>query len=171
MIAVGHSSIGILIGVGIVAVSAPSSPGWAVAALAFVLAAGLHYACDFIPHGHYCIDDKHLTIRSVGTLFVDFIIGALLLVWLAWGKYGLSAELVVIAAAMFGSLAPDMFETLIKLKFIPKTAVVRQEMALHEAVHWHDEPSSPLPHGARPMRPTDVWQLVAFVLAIYVLIY
>lgn len=171
MIAVGHSSVGVLVGVSVIAVVNPSTPLWVMMILALVTAVISHYACDFVPHGHYYIDDKNLTARSIGTLFLDFIGGVILLLGLATRKYGLGPELVIIMSAMFGALAPDMFESSIKLKLIPKIALVKREMAFHGAMHWHDEPTSPLPHGARPIRWTDLWQLAMFIVAIYALIF
>jgi hypothetical protein len=171
MIAIGHSSTGVLVGVAAVAVAGPAVPWWLVAAIALVVAVVLHYACDFIPHGHYYINSRHLTARSLATLGFDFIGGVVLFLALAWHKFGLSGELLVITAAMFGALVPDMFESLIKLKIIPKSSVVKREMAFHGAMHWHDEPTSPLPHGARPLCWTDVWQLAVFVLAICALLW
>lgn len=171
MIAVGHSSVGVLVGVAVLSVARPATPVWILVALALILAVISHYVCDFVPHGHYYIDNKKLTARSIGTLFVDFIGGVVLLLALATRKYGVGPELLVVAAGMLGALAPDMFESSIKLKLIPKTAMVKREMAFHGAMHWHDEPTSPLPHGARPIRWTDLWQLAMLAAAIYVLIF
>ncbi len=170
MIAVGHSSAGVLIGVAIVAVASTGMPTWLLAVMALTIGVAMHYACDYIPHGHYYIDDKNPTPRSLATLGIDFIGGVTLLFILAWNKFGVTGELLVVIAAISGALLPDMFESLIKLKIIPKAKIVKREMAFHGAMHWHDEPTSPLPHGARPLRWTDVWQLAVFLLAVYVLL-
>lgn len=170
MIAIGHSSAGVLIGVAIIAVASAVMPTWLLAVIALTIGVAMHYACDFIPHGHYYIDDKNPTPRSLATLGFDFIGGVALLFGLAWIKFGASSELLIVTVAITGALLPDMFESLIKLKIIPKAKVVKREMVFHGAMHWHDEPTSPLPHGARPLRWTDVWQLAVFLSAVYVLL-
>ncbi len=156
-------------GAAVITLVSPLTPLWAAVLVAVVAAVISHYACDFIPHGHYYIDNKNLTVKSIATLAVDFIGGVILLLALATHKYAFGPELFIIISAILGALAPDMFENLIKLKLIPQTAIVKREMAFHGAMHWHDEPTSPLPHGARPMRWTDLWQLAAFATAILIL--
>lgn len=167
MIALGHSSIGVLVGVAAVAIQAnTNAPMSVILLLVFAFSLILHYVCDFIPHGHYYIDSQKLTPASISTLLLDSVAGAAVLLLLAGRKYGLGLELVIIMAAMAGSLAPDVFEALIKLKIIPKYSAVKREMVFHGAMHWHDEPDSPLPHGARPLRLTDVWQLAVILAAV-----
>lgn len=171
MIAIGHSAVGVIIGTAAIRLINPQVPLAVQMLMVFIVSAAIHYAMDFLPHGHYCIDPKRLTKKSILYLSLDLIGGIIIFASLAVFKYGFaSTQFWLIMAALAGSQAADALEALISLKLLPSWKLLRLQTNFHKAMHWHNEPDSPLPGGARPMRASDIWQLVVVGLALLLLI-
>lgn len=171
MIAVGHSSVGVIIATSIIAVSGGSPIGPAAFVLAIILGITLHYLADLVPHGHYYINSKQLEKKQLVIFFLDLFGGALLFLVLALWKFGFTSEyfwLVLVAIA--ASQLTDVVEGLAAFKLIPKTKVVKKHSAFHGLVHWHNEPGSKIPGYGRPIRWSDLWQFLAFCLAFLALV-
>lgn len=171
MIAIGHSAVGVIIGTAAVRLINPQVPLAIQMLMVFIVSFAVHYAMDFLPHGHYYIDPKHLTKKSIYYLGLDLIGGIILFAGLAALKYGFtSTEFWLIIAAIAGSQATDALEALISLKLLPRWKWLQLQTNFHSRMHWHDEPDSPLPGGARPLRSSDIWQLAVIALAVLLLI-
>lgn len=171
MVSSGHASVGALIGFAIVKTVPASAHPFLIIITAFLAAILSHYVCDFVPHGHYFILLKKLTTRSMTILFFDTFGATALILLLALLAFGLSPSFFIIAAAIIGAQLPDAFEGLVDLKIIPTGRFSKIHRYWHfKIIHWHNEPTSKLPGHGRPIRWTDLWQLITFMLAILVLL-
>lgn len=166
MIAVGHTSVGVIIASSIIAVSpAGQLSPWAFV-FAIVLGVLFHYATDLIPHGHYYINTKHLKTGQLSVFFADLFGGALLFLIIAAYKFGFGQYFWLVLVAIIASQLTDVVEGLAAFKLIPRTKTVSAHSRFHLLVHWHNEPGSPNPGYGRPIRWSDAWQVLAFLLAL-----
>lgn len=171
MIAVGHSAIGVIIGTVAIKIFRPELPPAAMVAVVFIIALVAHYAMDFVPHGHYYIDYKRLDSTAMSKFLLDLVGGVMLFSLLTLLKYGLvSIEFWLIIVAIGASQLTDAFEALVSFKLIPRWGWVRSHSQFHSLMHWHDEETSPLPGGARPIRWTDIWQVATVAVALLLLL-
>lgn len=171
MIAIGHTSVGVIIATSIMAVSGSGPLGPMAFVLAIVLGIAFHYLADLVPHGHYYINSKQLNKKQLTIFFLDLFGGAALFLIMALWKFGITSEyfwLVLVAIA--ASQLTDVVEGLAAFKLIPKTKAVQKHSAFHLLVHWHNEPGSKNPGYGRPIRWSDLWQFLAFCLALVALI-
>lgn len=170
MIAIGHTSVGVIIATSIIAVSGSNPLGPAAFVLAIVLGIVFHYLADLVPHGHYYINTKDLQKSQLIIFFLDLFGGAALFLLLALWKFGMSEYFWLILVAIAASQLTDVVEGLAAFKLIPKTKAVRKHSAFHLLVHWHNEPGSRNPGFGRPIRWSDLWQFLAFCLAFLALL-
>lgn len=171
MIAIGHSAMGVIVGEAVIYTISPSLPIALQLLLAFGLALALHYAMDFLPHGHYYVDYKKLDSLAVSKVLLDLMGGILIFLFLAAFKYSISSlSFWTIVAAIAGSQLTDVFEAATKFKLIPRWSWVRVHSTFHKMMHWHNEPDSPLPGGARPFKWTDVWQVAVVAVTLLILL-
>ena len=166
MIAVGHTSLGIIAGAVVVTTLPPTD--YMAVATAVALIAGLlsHYGADLIPHGHYDFRPRHPTSKSVSLLALDLIAPLMFFGWFALAALGWGGELAMLAAAVFGALLPDILDGLLRLGILPSWRMSAWHKAFHHRLHWHNQASSPLPRGARPLSLIDLDLIPMFLGAI-----
>lgn len=173
MIALGHTGSGALVGLAAVSTLA-EVPAPLPLALLIVLLSGIatHYIGDWLPHGHYRFNSQKLNKSEVIKLSVDLLLPVLLILILAINEFEVGWEFTVILAALAGVHLPDIFENLIDLKILPNTAGAKEHRKFHyDILHWHnDRAKSNLPHGARPLKWVDIYQLAFLVAPVYLLV-
>lgn len=167
MIAVGHSSIGAMIGVG-VAVATPGLAWPMRVALAFGLGIISHYPADWLPHGHYHIRLKMLSWRSLSLIALDVLGIAGLLLGIAWLRFGLNPGFWLAGVGIAGALAPDVFEVATRIGLVPHWRWVRAHHYFHlKKLHWHSLPWLGHLRSPRPLQLVDIWLAVLVVLAVW----
>lgn len=161
MLAVGHTGAGIIIGE-IVSRSVESSLASPVAG--FLLAYGLHYLEDAIPHGHIVEYEDLGKNKSYPLIFADLSGSALLFFAGPFLKYGLSSQLFVISASIIGSLLPDVIASMFYYPGRPpvRSGLIKLERLVHESTHWHGLKKRTLKLGWY-----DAWQIVVIAAALF----
>jgi hypothetical protein len=169
MIALGHTGAGALVGLlGLSIHQADILPLWALFMMTLVAAIGSHYVGDWLPHGHYPFNLKQDRQGSIIRLGLDLGIGFGLLIIAAWSAYGFGVELSLILLGAIGANVPDIFENLVNLKLLPNGQRTREHRAWHaKRLHWHNDPNSPLPGGARVLTWVDLYQSAFIVAALW----
>ncbi len=175
MLAFGHTSSGVLVGLGLITIeqSSPSViPVGFLLLIAVLLGVLVHYLGDFIPHGHYDFAAKHPTKQAWFFLALDFAAIGLLFTLIILQKFGFGFEFWIIFAAVLGAQLPDIFEGLVDRKIIPTNHWTKLHRHWHfKILHWHTRTAKRhLPSGARALQWTDVWQVAVFALALVLLI-
>lgn len=167
MLAFGHSSTGVLLGVGAIVMSRHWGQPWWLVPLIFLVGIAAHYAGDFIPHGHYQVGKNHLTVKSVSLLLLDVIGFGLLFLGIALHRFGIGYDWLLVAAAMAGVQVPDLFEAAVDFNLIPNNDLAKAHRRWHyDIVHWHN----PKPRIGRPITWIDIWQVAVFGLALWLLL-
>jgi hypothetical protein len=170
MIAAGHTSVGVLVGVGTLTLF-PALPY--PYHLTLVLAVGLisHYLFDLVPHGHYNFDGQNPTFRSKVFFFIDFFIPIGLFSVLAFLTYGFSWPLLVVWAGITGAQAPDILFGLRASRLVSETFWTR-EQAFHQWTHWHNPTDlrKATNEGGLKLSIYDIWQMIVFLMAIWVVL-
>ena len=171
MIASGHSSTGVIVGVGAVALAQNgASLAWL---LPVTLAVGVasHYFCDFIPHGHYHMSFGGATRKQLSIFLLDLTGVVILFGGIALHKFGFGADLWLIAAGVLGAQIPDMYEALVDLKMLPKNRFSEAHRHWHwDILHWHSHRGPRLTKDTRALGWIDLWQVAVFGIALWLLI-
>lgn len=168
MIGFGHTSTGVLIGIGAIQflpekISTPTQ-----IFIVFLLGVISHYITDFIPHGHYAIDPEKLTKKSLALFTLDTLGVAMFFLLIALYKYGLTSSFWLIAFAITGAQLPDVWQGINKLTRIKQNTITSFESYLHSKIaHWHNPPNTPIPGGGRPWSQADIWQISIFMFALW----
>ncbi len=156
MIAVGHTSLGVVSGAIVVTVL-PQTINLPVAiSIAFITGLISHYLADLIPHGHYDFRPRHPTFKSLTLLGVDVILPILFFGWLVYSALGLNGEVWILVAAVAGALIPDSLDVLVRLAALPNWQIFAWHQRFHRQLHWHNQATSPFPHGARLLSLIDL---------------
>lgn len=172
MIGFGHTSTGILIGVGATRVLPENTSSPIQILIVILLGIVSHYLADFIPHGHYVIDPKKPSRKSLIIFALDTFGTAVILLGIALYKYGLALNFWLIFFAILGAQLPDIWQGIKALVTIKNNAFVRFETHMHNNIaHWHNPPHSPIPGGGRPWAWTDAWQICILLIALLCLLY
>lgn len=170
MIALGHTSTGVIIGLG-VAAATPAIPFWLSAGLAFIFGVASHYAFDWLPHGHYHMRFKNIGLGMFLTGLLDFLGVILLMLGLSWVSFGIGPTFWLVAIGILGAQAPDLWEIAGQLGLVPQWRWVRAHRHFHHKIlHWHSHPVAPHVRFARPLYKSDVWQLAFAFIAIGLII-
>jgi hypothetical protein len=172
VIALGHSASGVYLGLaGTTIASAGLIAPAALLPVTVLAGIGLHYAGDWLPHGHYRFDLKNDRQRSLIRLGLDLVLPLVLLLTLAGIKFGLGWEWGLILAALIGVHLPDIFENLVDLKVLPSGQFAKEHRAFHyDKLHKYRDPASTLPNHARALSRLDAYQFALLGLAVYLLI-
>lgn len=171
MISFGHSSTGVIVGVGAVALAQNgASLSWLLPA---TLVAGIasHYICDAIPHGHF-FHGFGKSSRKEWILFLLDIAGAVVLFGaISLHKFGLGAGLWLIATAVFGAQIPDVYESLVDLGVLPTNRFSEAHRYWHwQILHWHKLRGPRLTKNVRALGWFDLIQVGIFGAALWLLI-
>lgn len=172
MIAVGHASTGVLVGLAAVSVSSalalPLSAYLVWTALAGV---GAHYAGDWLPHGHYRVNFKKQRLLTLLKLSIDGLIPVVLFLGLAYAKWGINHEFWLVLTGIVGTLAPDIWENLLDAGLVQPSAFSQQHRRWHyQRLHWHNDAARfSLPNGGRPLVWSDLYLLALFSLSLWLL--
>lgn len=165
MIAVGHTATGVLIGA--LVASTASDASTAHIGLAFVLGMLAHYVGDALPHGHYAFNLHKQRARSLAMLFFDLFLPFVLFSVLAFNTYGVDLQAFIIISAMIGANTPDVFEELVNLGVLRSGSFGSKHRQFHyDLLHWHNDPASPLPNGARPLSWSDAYLVILVLTAL-----
>jgi hypothetical protein len=171
MIAVGHTSVGVIVGIGVLAITEGQSPLVAVS-VAYVAGVASHYLMDLIPHGHYDFNGENPTYRSISLLCLDLFLPISIFSLFLLLKFGLSTPLYVSFMAIAGAQAPDVLQGMLARGIFPRRGLFQDETHFHMWTHWHN-PKNPLDatrEGGRKLSWTDLWQVGCFCLAVYLLL-
>ena len=170
MIAVGHTSVGTLIGIGASSL-APEVPLPAVVLLTGVVGWLSHYAMDLVPHGHYPFNQTSLTTKQKLTFLVDFGLPLVVLaIWLL-AEFGFGRQSWLVGAGVMGAQLPDILMGLRSKRVLPRN-FWQFESYWHSRTHWHNpkEAARATPEGGRQLGWSDLWQAAVAVLAILLLV-
>ena len=172
MIAVGHTSVGIVLGVATTELLHPSTLPLPLEIVA-VGAAGLasHYLMDLVPHGHYDFNQQGLTRRQKLTFGLDFILPISLVVIYLLASFGLGRISWLVGAGILGSQLPDLLMGLRSKKLLPDWPWLSVEAQFHSQTHWHN-PTNPVnatQEGGRKLAISDLWQVAMCALALILL--
>jgi len=173
MIAFGHSSTGVIVGVGAVAVAQSGASPSLVWLLPATVAIGVasHYLCDAIPHGHYHFSSTHPTTKQLALFALDFFGVVILFGVIALHKFGLGAGLWLIAAGVLGAQLPDIYEAFVDLRILPTNKFSEAHRHWHWAIlHWHHLRGPRLTKDTRALGWWDIWQVGVFGLALWLLV-
>lgn len=172
MIAIGHTSVGVILGVAVAEV-APENLPLIVAVLGTgALGVASHYAMDLVPHGHY---DMNLTKPSKGEplkLVVDLVIPIGLVGLFLLINYGFGPMTWLVGAGVAGAQLPDVLMGLHRRHLLPKWAWLQRESAFHSNTHWHNpkDPAKATNEGGRRLGLSDIWQAGVIVVALLMLL-
>ncbi len=161
MVAIGHSSVGSMVGLLTYHTLQPTFDPYV--SLIAAGAAGLlsHYITDLIPHGHFFTSTKKNYLRKIGlTIIFDLACGALLFLTLAYLRYGLSFPLLAVLFGIGGAQLPDIVEQGLHALKLKRWGFLKWEGDLHEITHWHGKGEQGLPLGWY-----DIWQIGSILLA------
>ncbi len=172
MIAVGHTSVGVLMGLAGAAVLPESVPLWGQVLLVGVAGVASHYVMDMMPHGHYEFDSKRPSqqenLTLLNDLLVPIVVVGLLLLW----RHGVDATSWLVAAGVVGAQLPDVFDGLLARGTIPPFGWARREHAFHSWTHWHNPKDSAkaTSQGGRRLGWSDAWQAIVGLVALVCLL-
>ena len=171
MIAFGHSSTGVIVGVGAVSLAqSGASLAWLLPA---TLVVGIisHYLCDAIPHGHYHMSFTNASRKQLAIFLLDLFGVVVLFGGIALHKFGLGAGLWLIAAGVLGAQLPDMYEAFVDMGALPKNRFSEAHRHWHwDILHWHSHRGPRLTKDVRALGWWDLWQVAVFGLALWLLI-
>lgn len=168
MIAIGHTSIGAVIGMAV----ASATPGLPLSARLLIVALTAiisHYICDWIPHGHYHVRWHQMSLKTFVLALIDLGLFSSVLLYLAWLHFGLGATFLIVMLGMTAAMLPDFFEGSVRIGLIPQWRWVRAHHYFHiKKMHWHSKPLSQIIRLPRPIQMTDMWLLGLFAVAVQI---
>lgn len=170
MIAIGHTSIGVILGVAATEIL-PAVP--LPFEVLIVGAAGVasHYAMDLVPHGHYNFNQQDLSLRQMIYFGLDFAIPILFVATYVLLNYGFERTSWLIGAGILGAQLPDMLMGLRSKKLLPGWDWLQMEAYYHHRTHWHNpvDLSRATNEGGRRLSIFDVWQAFIAIAALFLL--
>lgn len=160
MIAVGHTSLGVLIGIG--ASQAFGSSQLAAVTIAFVAGLASHYIADFIPHGHYNFVASKINKKSLLKLCLDLAVPIAVFSLLLSHD---SKLLTIVLFSVLGAQLPDITEGLQDIKLIRPNNFLKKHRHLHYMV-FHSKGQNLLPKNGKVLSAYDLWQAGVVCIAI-----
>ena len=172
MIAVGHTSVGIILGVATIELMRSSTLPLPLEVIT-VGAAGLasHYLMDLVAHGHYDFNQQGLTRRQKLTFSLDFILPISLVAIYLLTNFGFERISWLVGAGILGAQLPDLLMGLRSKKLLPDWPWLSSESHFHSQTHWHNptNPANATQEGGRKLAISDLWQAGMCVLALALL--
>lgn len=161
MIASGHNAVGTT--VGLIVASQINDPVNGLT-LAILLGLVFHYLFDAIPHGHLLNHEQYRQLPP--SLFLDLFGSFTIFYGITLIKFGVSAESLIILAAIGASQAPDVSEGLLEFKKLPRWGILKWENWMHQNIfHWHGQHDRALPWSWK-----DIWQISLIVFSLIFLL-
>lgn len=172
MIAVGHTSTGVLIGLASTTLLPVELSLWQQVLLTGAVGIVSHYAMDLVPHGHYEFDGKNPDRSSIITLAIDLGLPILVVAAVLLIKFGVGPTSWLVAAGIAGAQLPDVFDGLLMSGRIPRWRWAVAEKHFHLRTHWHNpiDTARATPQGGRRLGASDIWQAATVVLALVLLL-
>lgn len=172
MIAIGHTAIGVVIGVAASEIIPDSTPLLGQILIVGLIGVASHYGMDLVPHGHYEIDQAKPTLRSVGKLTADLVMPICLLGAFLLYEHGFSHISWLVGAGVLGAQLPDIVNGLRSQDLLPHWSWLNREAAFHSSTHWHNpnNPTRATNEGGLKLSLADVWQAVVVVFAVILLL-
>lgn len=172
MIAAGHTSVGVVIGVAASELLPASLNLPTQVLLVGLVGIASHYAMDLVPHGHYEIDQAKPTTKTTTKLVFDLVIPILLLGVYLLLEHGLGRVSWLVGAGVLGAQLPDVINGLRSQGLLPPSTLLDKEGRFHSSTHWHNpsDASKATREGGRRLGWSDVWQVAMAGLAIMLLL-
>lgn len=163
MIAIGHTAVGVIIGL-----TAYNFIGEGNLAGGLMVATGVsiasHYIADATPHGHFFKPDNYKK-RILPIIIFDLFIPILFFLSLIYLRTGLSEKFLYILFSIGGSQLPDVLDGLIYTGMLKPGRLLKIENIFHQNLHWHGKGPKTLLLGF-----LDIWQVFIILLALYMVI-
>ena len=167
MIAVGHTAVGVMVGVAASHIL-PTNPPLLITVVASAVA-GLasHYLMDLVPHGHYDFDFSNPSPREKLRLSADLLLPIVLALGVVAWRHGASSEFWLVAAGIGGAQLPDIVNGVRARGWLPQWSWLEAEGRFHMSTHWHNPHDSQAAtrEGGRKLGVSDLWQLVMVIMA------
>ncbi len=172
MIAIGHTSVGVIIGVTATQLLPASIPLPAAVTAVGLISLASHYVMDLIPHGHYNFNKQQLTSQQKLYFSLDFILPIFLITIYLLSSSGFSHLTWLVGAGITGAQLPDLLMGLRSKELLPNWNWLRREALYHSQTHWHNptNKAKATNEGGRRLGLSDIWQVAVLIGAIYVLI-
>ncbi len=160
MVAVGHTAVGVIVGV--TAYQFLGQGGIVTGLLAAgTIGVASHYLGDFIPHGHFVKPDKLKKVLLPIIIF-DLLLPIILFLGLLYLKDGFSQRMLYIMFGIGGTQLPDVLDGLLFIGFIKNKGLIKAENDFHQGLHWHGTGDKTLLLGLR-----DIWQILLILFAFF----
>jgi hypothetical protein len=172
MIAVGHTSVGVIVGIAATQLLPDSWPLYVQVVVVGLAGVVSHYLMDLVPHGHYDFNGASPTAKSQLYLAIDLGLPLLIVAVICVIKFGLGAPSWLVAAGIIGAQLPDVFDGLLYRGFMANLSLAQAEQRFHLGTHWHNptDKNKATPQGGRRLGFSDIWQAIVVVLALALLI-
>lgn len=165
MVAFGHSAVGTIVGIGtyhLIAEHSDLALGLIAAGFAGVVS---HYLMDLMPHGHFFRGEANFKKYINLVIIFDLFLPILLILSLAHFFNKSALEILYILFAIGGAQLPDILMGLEKQNLLYKTKIFQLESRFHMSTHWHG-----IGERALLFNKGDIWQFLAFILALVLII-
>lgn len=164
MVAFGHTAVGALVGI---YGYQTFSQGNLITGLTLTGALGVisHYVMDFIPHGHFFKGTTNFKKYIIWVILFDLLLPIVFLLTLAQYFQKGGIQTLYILFGIGGAQLPDIIDSLIYLKFLPKINLLELENKFHQGTHWHGTKEKTLLFSFY-----DVWQIAVFLIATILII-
>src|SRR3990167_4017354 len=107
MVATAHNGFGTLVGLAVISVGQGYGLNFATLfVLALVFGIIFHYITDLVPHGHFFPYNMGNHLFEV--IGLDLFLSFFVILALAYLKFGISQNLILICAAVLGTQLPDV---------------------------------------------------------------
>jgi hypothetical protein len=173
MIAAGHTSVGVIVGIGVAEALSPLHLPLPLEVMLVGMAGwASHYAMDVLPHGHYDFNQQNLSLKQKWCFGLDFGLPIVLLAMYLWFTHGADRLSWLIGTGVLGAQLPDLLMGLRSKQLLPDWPVLRQEARFHHSTHWHNptNPNQATAEGGRKLGWSDAWQMATTVVAVMLLL-
>ena len=171
MIAVGHTSVGVVTALLINQAVPATTTFWLRLCLVALVAFVSHYVTDFIPHGHYSAKIDPRRWWTNWPLMIDLVSAAAIFVGIGFLRFGLDQQLILMIVGIAAAQLTDVWDWYIVSRgWVPLRGAVLKHRKFHELIHWHSTTDA---HGKRhglPLSPIDIWQVLAAATALYLVL-
>ncbi len=171
MIAVGHTSIGVICAVVLEKILPTQMSLFERIVVVLLVSFLSHYLTDFIPHGHYRVKINPKKWWQSKPLMIDLVGFGIFFALLTVLRFGVSDTTILVATGMIGAQLPDVWDWFfVAGGWVKLEGMVLRHRRLHEAVHWHSTTDAAGKRRGLPISWLDIWQVLSFVTAVYLLL-
>lgn len=164
MVAFGHTAVGVIVGVGTYQLFGHGDLAAGLIATG-ILGVVSHYIMDCVPHGHFFKGEANFEHLIIWIILFDLLLPVLFLLATAHYIGKTPVEILFVLFGIGGSQLPDVIDSLMKIRLLPKAKLLKLENKFHQSTHWHGK-------GEKTLLFTffDIWQIAVFILAYVVLV-